>query len=159
MKEKIQWKIELMIEAPIELVWELCEDITLIPKWHPRVEKVELVSGVKSRAEGVAYKCHFKQGSKDSWCVEHITEYVPHEKMTITVPEDSIGLGKLFQNFRSELFYIKNKNRSTTLRLENFYDPIGLKGKVVNIFFKSKMRKQAMETFIGLKKMIEKDIK
>lgn len=156
MKEKVQWQIQLTIAAPIEKVWEACDDLSLIPEYHPRVERVELVSNQRKRAQGVAYKCHFKEKNKDNWCVEHITEYVPNEKMTITVPEDSMGLSKLFRNFRSELFFIRNGDHSTTLRLENFYDPIGLKGKLVNVLFKSRMRKQALDTFIGLKEWIEK---
>jgi hypothetical protein len=86
-------KQELRINAPLETVWEFNMDIMKIPSFHPRVVKVELLSGKGCREPGVAYKCHFSDG-KDT-CVEKDLEIVPMQKLVPVLPEDTFGINKV----------------------------------------------------------------
>jgi uncharacterized membrane protein len=38
-------KQSVLIDAPLEVVWEFSMDLTKIPSFHPRVFKVDLLSG------------------------------------------------------------------------------------------------------------------
>jgi ligand-binding SRPBCC domain-containing protein len=57
MKPPFRSKQEVIINAPLETVWEFNMDITKIPAFHPRVAKVELLSGKSLREPGVSYRC------------------------------------------------------------------------------------------------------
>jgi ligand-binding SRPBCC domain-containing protein len=54
-KPPFRSKQEVIINAPLETVWEFNMDITKIPTFHPRVVKVELLSGKALREPGVSY--------------------------------------------------------------------------------------------------------
>ena len=54
-------------------------DLTKIPTFHPRVVKVDLLSGKAQREPGVAYQCHLKGGKHT--CIEKDIEIVPMEKI------------------------------------------------------------------------------
>ena len=49
MRPPFRSKQEVIINAPLETVWEFNMDITKIPAFHPRVVKVELLSGKSPR--------------------------------------------------------------------------------------------------------------
>jgi hypothetical protein len=67
-KPTSQSRQEVIISAPLQKVWELGQDLTKIPQYHPRVNKVNLISGQSQRCAGVAYQCHLSDG-KDT-CIE-----------------------------------------------------------------------------------------
>jgi hypothetical protein len=50
-----QWRITVAIAAPLPVVWDVIEDVTLIPHYHPEVRSVDLISGTPRRAPGMAY--------------------------------------------------------------------------------------------------------
>ena len=41
MKGKFQWRLDLLIKADSSKVWEIADDISLIPQYHPDVGRVE----------------------------------------------------------------------------------------------------------------------
>lgn len=55
MKAEFQSKQEVIINAPLEKVWEFNQDLSKISQYHPRVDKVDLISGKQFREAGVAY--------------------------------------------------------------------------------------------------------
>ena len=50
MQPPFRSKQEVIINAPLEEVWAFSMDLTKIPEFHPRVVKVDLLSG-KTRRE------------------------------------------------------------------------------------------------------------
>jgi hypothetical protein len=62
MRPPFRSKQEVIINAPVETVWEFNMDITKIPTFHPRVVKVELLSGISLREPGVSCRCHLSGG-------------------------------------------------------------------------------------------------
>jgi len=63
-----------------------------IPSFHPRVFKVDLLSGKALREPGVAYQCHLAGGKHT--CIEKDIEVVPMEKIVTVLPEDTFGISK-----------------------------------------------------------------
>jgi uncharacterized membrane protein len=59
---------EVVINSPLEAVWAFNMDLRKIPEFHPRVWKVDLISGKPSREAGVAYQCHLTGGRHT--CIE-----------------------------------------------------------------------------------------
>ena len=86
-------KQEVVINAPLETVWEFGMDITRIPAFHPRVVKVELLSGKARREPGVSYRCHLAGGKHT--CVEKDIEIIPMQKIVTVLPEDTFGISKI----------------------------------------------------------------
>jgi hypothetical protein len=62
MRPKFQSKQEMLINAPLEKVWVCNQDLSKIAEYHPRVKKVDLISGKQFREEGVSYQCHLTGG-------------------------------------------------------------------------------------------------
>jgi hypothetical protein len=77
--------------------------------------------------------------------------------MVITTPEDTWGLNKYLCDVTSELTLSDINGDETLLVLKNYHSTIGLKGRLFNIIFKPKMKRQFYKTFNGLKNLIEKE--
>lgn len=145
-----------MVDAPVASVWAVVEDLTLIPRYHPDVRDVELVSGDSTRAPGVTYKCVIPEGPRKGWCVERVVENVPFRRMSIDVPEDSWGLGRMMDGFLAELTLEPVGDEATVVRLRAFYGPRDLKARLLNvILLRRTMRKRAGLTLEGLKRLVE----
>jgi Polyketide cyclase / dehydrase and lipid transport len=84
MRPPFRSKQEVIINAPVEAVWEFNMDITRIPSFHPRVVKVELLSGKSLREPGVSYRCVLSGGKHT--CVEKDIEIVPMQKLVTVLP-------------------------------------------------------------------------
>ena len=80
----------VIINAPLEAVWAFSMDITKIPEFHPRVVKVELLSGKALREPGVSYQCHLSGGKHT--CVEKDIEIVPMQKIVPTLKAKLLNL-------------------------------------------------------------------
>ena len=157
MKKKPQWEVKVSINAPVEKVWDATQDISLIPAYHPEVEKVELLSGNDKRAPGVEYKCIIPEGRPRSGsCVERVIENVKYEKTTILAVEDTWGLSEMLKNYTSDVIFEKLDDKTTILHLLGYYEPIGLKVRIMNILFLRRvMKKRGREVIMGLKGLIE----
>jgi uncharacterized protein YndB with AHSA1/START domain len=151
-----QWKVEIQIHAPIDRVWDAVEDISLIPRYHPEVRKVEYLSGSTRRAKGVSYRCVVPDG-RTGWCVERVVEHIPREKTTIAFPEDSWGMSQMVDQFLTELT-VKDLDTTTTLvRIQAFYVPKTWRARVMNILrLRPVMRRKGLQTLEGLRRLVEK---
>jgi hypothetical protein len=155
--EKIpQWTVEIRIHAPIDRVWDAVEDISLIPRYHPEVREVEFLSGSTRRAQGVSYRCVVPDG-RTGWCVERVVEHIPLRRTTVAIPEDSWGLGQNFDQFQTEIS-VENVDADTTLvRIQAFYIPKTWRARVMNTLrLRPRMRRRALQTLEGLRRLLEK---
>src|SRR5664279_595412 len=97
MRPKFQSKQEVIINAPLEKVWEFNMDLSKIAEYHPRVNKVDLISGKQFREAGVAYQCHLSDGKNT--CIEKDIEIIPMEKIVTVFLSDTMGLTKLLPDY------------------------------------------------------------
>ncbi|MGH8014899.1 MAG: SRPBCC family protein, partial [Candidatus Zixiibacteriota bacterium] len=155
MRKNPQWRIEIKINAPLKKVWDIGDDLTLIPQFHPEVRTVEFISGQTRRAVGVSYKCIVPEGRK-GWCIERIVEHVPYQRTLIDFPEDSWELSRMFSDFMTELGVSAADDGSTIVFLEAYYSPNGFIVSMLNaLLMRRVMRKKAMLTLQGLKRLVE----
>src|SRR5215471_14562292 len=154
MTAPLQWRTQITVAARQERVWAIADDITLIPQYHPEVRHVELISGAKSRAVGVRYRCTIPEGRRGT-CVEEITEYVPGSRFVTGFPEDSWGLGKQLAEFTVETV-VEPVPEGTRVRLNAYYRPRSLLMKLLNpLGLRRLMARRAFRVLAGVKRLAE----
>lgn len=156
MRPKFQSKQEVIINAPLEIVWEFNQDLSRIAEYHPRVSKVDLISNKQFREAGVSYRCHLTDGKNT--CIEKDIEIVPMEKIVTVFPEDTMGLAKLLPDYIVESTLTKTGDNSTKVEISHFYSSSKLKVWLLNLIIKSKIAKETQDTLNAMKQHIENNV-
>jgi hypothetical protein len=155
MRGKFQSSVRIKIQCSAEGVWEIIDDITLIPEYHPEVDKVDLISGQSKRGVGVKYQCSILEG-RTGTCVEEVVEYVPHEKMSTAMPQDSWGISTMLADFVVDTTVHPIDDDSCFLQFDAYYNPIGLQYKILNaLMLRRTFRKKSQSVMEGIKRIAE----
>ena len=150
----LQWQTEIIVAAPRERVWAIADDITLIPRYHPEVRHVELISGAERRAAGVRYRCTIPEGRKGN-CIEEVTEYVSGSRFVTAFPEDSWGLSEQLAEFTVETV-VEPVAEGTRIRLNAYYLPRSPLMKLLNLLgLRRLMARRARRMLSGVKRLAE----
>jgi hypothetical protein len=155
MKPKFQSKQAVIINAPLKKVWEFNQDLSKIAQYHPRVDKVDLISGKQFREAGVAYQCHIT-GGKDT-CIEKDIEIVPMEKIVTVFLSDTMGLTKLLPDYIVESSVARIDDNTTRIEIAHYYSSSKLKVWLLNFFIKRKVAKETQDTLNAMKRVVEND--
>jgi hypothetical protein len=153
MRSKFQSKQEVIINAPLEKVWEFNMDLSRIAEYHPRVNKVDLISGKQFREAGVSYQCHLKDGRNT--CIEKDIEIVPMQKLVTIFLQDTMGLTKLLPDYVVESNVSKIGDNATKVEMSHFYSSSKLKVWLLNFIIKRKIARETQDTLNAMKKSIE----
>lgn len=155
MKPKFQSKQEVIINAPLEKVWEFNQDLSKIAQYHPRVDKVDLISDKQFREAGVAYQCHITGGKHT--CIEKDIEIVPMEKIVTVFPSDTMGLTRLLPDYIVESNLSKIDANTTRIEIAHYYSSSKWKVKLLNFYIKRKVARETQETLKAMKNVIENE--
>jgi hypothetical protein len=131
-KPPFRSKQEVTIGTPLEDVWAFSMDITKIPSFHPRVFKVDLLSGKAVREAGASYRCHVAGGKHT--CVEKDIEVVPMEKIVTVMPEDTFGISTVLPDYVVEATFHRVGDSATRIEISHYYSTKSLKAKLLNLF-------------------------
>lgn len=153
MRPKFQSRQEVIINAPVEKVWEFNMDLSTIAEYHPRVNKVDLLSGKQFREAGVSYQCHLKDGKNT--CVEKDIEIVPLQKLVTVFPEDTMGLSKLLPDYVVESTLSRIGDSVTKVEMTHYYSSSTLKVWLLNFIIRRKIARETQDTLNAMKKAIE----
>ena len=151
-----QSKQSVQVDAPLEVVWEFSMDLTKIPSFHPRVFKVDLLSGKSRREAGVAYRCHLVGGKH--LCTEKDVELVPMEKIVTVFPEDTFGMSKLLPDYRVETTFRKVNEHVTEVTISHYYSTPSLKARLFNLIGKRKIARETSATLNSIKAQIKREV-
>jgi hypothetical protein len=151
-----QSRQEVVIRAPLQVVWDFNQDLTNIAAYHPRVERVELISGQRERGEGIAYRCHLKDGKNT--CVEKDLEVVPMERIVTALPEDTMGITKMLPDYLVEARLTPLAENVTKVEFNHYYSTRTLKAKVFNVIAKRKIARDSQNTLEAMKRAIEETV-
>ena len=154
-KPKFQSRQEVIINAPLEKVWEFNQDLSKIAEYHPQVDKVDLISGKQFREAGVAYQCHITGGKHT--CIEKDIEIVPMEKIVTVFLSDTMGLTKLLPDYIVESNVARIDGNTTRIEIAHYYSSSKLKVRLLNFFVKRKVAKETQDTLNAMKKAIENE--
>ena len=149
-----QARQEVVIHASLQAVWDFNQDLTSIATYHPRVERVELISGKRQRGNGVAYKCHLKDGKNT--CVEKDIEVVPMERIVTALPEDTMGITKMLPDYVVEAKLTPLTENETKVEFRHYYSTKSLKARLFNVIAKRKIARDSQNTLKAMKRTIEK---
>ncbi len=155
MRPKFQSEQEVIINAPLEKVWEFNQDLSKIAEYHPRVNKVDLISDKQFRKAGVSYQCHLSDGKHT--CIEKDIEIVPMEKIVTVLSSDTMGLTKLLPDYIVETTFEKIDDNRTQMKIAHFYSSSKLKVRLLNFIIKRKVARETMDTLNAIKKSIENE--
>lgn len=153
MKPPFRSRQHVVINAPLETVWAFSMDLTKIPDFHPRVVKVDLLSGKAQRGPGVAYQCHLKGGKHT--CIEKDIEIVPMEKIVTVLPEDTFGISKILPDYVVETTFHRMDDPSTRVEISHYYSTNTVKAKLLNLIAKWKMARETQDMLNAVKRVIE----
>jgi len=148
-----QSRQEVVIHAPLQAVWDFNQDLTNIAAYHPRVERVELLSGKRQRGNGVAYRCHLTDGKNT--CVEKDLEVVPMGRIVTALPEDTMGITNMLPDYLVEARLTPVASHETKVELSHYYSTKSLKTKLFNVIVKRKIARDAQNTLEAMKRTIE----
>ena len=155
MRPKFQSKQSIVINAPIEKVWEYNQDLSKIADYHPRVNKVDLISGRQFREVGVAYQCHLKDGKNT--CIEKDIEIIPMEKVVTVFQSDTMGLTNLLPDYVVESTLKKIDDKTTRVEISHFYSSSKRKVWLLNFIIKPKIARETTDTLKAMKNKIENE--
>ena len=153
MQPPFRSKQEVIINAPLEALWSFSMDLTKIPEFHPRVIKVDLLSGKTLREPGVAYQCHLWGGKHT--CIEKDIEIVPLQKIVTILSEDTFGISKILSDYRVETTFQRMSDQATRVEISHYYSTTTLKAKLLNLIAKGKIARETQATLNGAKATIE----
>jgi len=143
----------VIIDAPLEIVWEYNSDLSRIPDFHPRVDKVELIDGRSQRATGVGYKCHLRGGRHT--CIERDVEVVPMERIVTALQEDSFGVARLLPDYRVEATLEREGVGRTRVDFRHYYSIRGWKARLFHWIAGRRIAKESQATLNAMKRAIE----
>jgi len=143
----------VIIDAPLEEVWEFNLDLARIADYHPRVEKVDFVSGTARRGEGIAYQCHVK-GSRHT-CIERDVEIVPMQRIVTEFVTDTFGISKALPDYRVVASLAREGDGRTRVEFSHFYSTKTWKAKLVHWLAGRRIAKESQETLNAMKSAIE----
>ena len=153
MQPPFRSKQEVIINAPLETVWSFSMDLTKIPEFHPRVVKVDLLSGKTFREPGVSYQCHLSGGRHT--CIEKDIEIIPLQKIVTVLPEDTFGISKILGDYRVETTFRAIGHQSTKVEISHYYSTTTLKAKFLNFIAKGRLARETQATLNAAKATIE----
>jgi hypothetical protein len=146
-------KQEVVINSPLEAVWALNMDLRKISEFHPRVWKVDLISGKASREAGVAYQCHLTGGKHT--CIEKDIEIVPMERIVTILPEDSFGISKVLNDYTVETRLQRVGHLATKVEISHFYSTRTPKAWLLNLIAKGKIARDTQAMLNAMKAAVE----
>ena len=152
-KPPFRSKQEVVIDAPLQEVWAFSMDLTKIPTFHPRVGKVDLLSGKSQREPGVSYQCHLMGGKHT--CVEKDVEIVPMEKIVTVLPEDTLGISKILSDYVVETTFHSTSDSSTRVEISHYYSTRTFKAKLLNLIAGWKIGRETQAMLNAVKRVIE----
>jgi len=153
MRPPFRSKQTVIINAPLEAVWAFNMGITKIPEFHPRVVKMELLSGKSLREPGVSYRCHLSGGKHT--CVEKDIEILPMQKIVTVLPEDTFGICKILPDYVVETTFHRVGQSSTKVEISHYYSTPTLKAKLLNLVAKRRIARDTQATLNAGKAAIE----
>ena len=152
LKQPPQWQSEVVVAAPLSAVWNVVEDLSLIPDYHPAVRQVQFLTGQARRTAQVRYKC-FLPGGKGDWFVEEVVEHEPYEHTVLALVSDARGGAKRIAHFLTQISVEPRGSGETLLRLRAWYRPRNWIGRVLS---GRKLRARDADTVEGLKRLAER---
>lgn len=142
-------KNEIIIDAPLERIWEAVSNIEDLDKFDPTVKRAVAISSSKSGL-GAKRKVDMKDGK--NWFEEQCTIWEENKAITYQLTACSFPVHKLQYSYHLD----KVGNKTKVIQIMTYQMKYGLFGKVMNSLVVGKQfDKGIKEMFEGLKLFTE----
>lgn len=147
--ENIQDKI--VVNAPMNKVWEAIKNPTIHADWHPLVTHI-----AGEHKPGAVRKCDVVVGGKTGHTEERCTTYEEGQKILWRIEKDSTGFSNMVSDWTAG-FSLESKDSNTTIvTAQSVFQPRKFFVRLMMPFIKIKFHKTQQTILNGLKQFIEK---
>lgn len=141
---------EIIIEAPIEKIWEALSNVEVLDKYDPTVKKSRATSLMKSGI-GASRKVEMKDGK--NWFEEKCTDCTPNESLKYELTACSFPIHGLIHSYSFE----KWGNGIKVRQVMEYKVKYGLFGKLLDaVMIRTQTDNGVKKFFSGLKAYSEK---
>lgn len=141
---------EIIINAPVEKIWEALSGIENLEKFDPTVKKSTAVTHEKS---GIGAKRKVDMLDGKNWFEEKVTVFKPNEALAYQLTDCSFPIHGLTHSYRFE----KTGNQTKVEQVMEYTVKFGLLGKLLDSIMIRKQTKGGIQKFFaGLKEYAEK---
>lgn len=96
MKNTLQGRNEIVINAPVEKVWGIVADSALLPRW---TQMVTHTTG-KKESVGSVRECDVEMDGRKGHVAERCIECVERQQISWIMEKDSMGFLRMFPEFK-----------------------------------------------------------
>jgi hypothetical protein len=90
-------------------------------------------------------------------CVEEVVAYDPERMVTTRMVSDTWGIDRMLTDFVLVSTVSRRTDTSTILKFQAFYQPLGLKNRLLNaLFLRRALRKRGLAVLEGIKRLAER---
>ena len=140
---------QIMIQAPIQKIWEALSNIEQLEKYDPTVKRSTAISSTRSGI-GSARKVHMRDGK--NWFEEKCTVWEPNKAVTYELTACSFPVHKLKHTYSFE----HEGNQVTVKQVMEYQIKYGLFGKLLDAVMIRKQSETGIKQFFsGLKAYVE----
>lgn len=150
---KLQARNEAIINAPINSIWAIITDISVLHKVNPGVIKA---TGRMDR-QGEIRTCEIENEGKKGTMTEKLIELIPEKKTVWTIENDTMGMSKMLKDSKFCFYLEKLEEHKTKIINESYYQPANIFVRIMNMLvMKKKMCKIQGQILNNIKKIAEK---
>jgi len=158
MTSKLQGQDEIIVEAPVERLWPLIADSTLLPDWGPPVRKVVII-GQSNQPEslGSRRRIEAELNGKKGYFVERRTQHIQGRKIAYLIEEENFGLFRVLTQVGFSIEIESAGPDKTRVIWSFFHNPKGLSGHILNVLvILRQQRRNRLAALASLKQYAEK---
>jgi uncharacterized protein YndB with AHSA1/START domain len=142
---------ELLLEAPIDIVWQEIEDPTAHARWHPFVSAI---AGGHELHE--ARSCSVQVGRKQGSTVERCVEREERARIAWVIEDDSTGFGRMVCDWCSG-FSLAERDGTTIVTAHSTFRPNNLLVRAMLPMIRRRFHQTQKAILRGLQEAVEGD--
>lgn len=142
---------EIVIDAPIERIWEALAQIENLEKYDPTVKKSTAVTTEK---KGIGAKRKVDMLDGKNWFEEKVTQFEENEKLAYELTACSFPINQLKHSYS----FHKTGNQIKVIQVMEYEVKFGLFGRLLDLLMIRKQSNSGIKKFFnGLKEFAEKE--
>lgn len=151
---KLQARNEVIVNAPVSIVWAIITDINLLHKINPGVIRAK----GRMDKQGETRTCEMDNKGRKGTMTEKLIELVPEKKTVWAIENDSMGMSKMLKYPRFCFYLQKIGDSKTKIINESYYEPATFMAKIMNaLMMKKMMGKIQSQILSNIKSIAEKN--
>ncbi len=148
----LQARNEKMIAAPVQKVWSIITDISLLPKINPGV----MSASGRMDLEGATRTCEMNNNGRTGSMTEKLVELVPQKSTVWSIEHDTMGMKKMIHDSRFCFYLEAIDENQTKITNESYYTPANFLIKLMNsLMMKKKMGQIQDQILTNIKNIAE----